>query len=338
MRSHGRPVRRSGAFWVFWLAVAAAACAAVAVTTGQHQADPKGTYAAIFGILALYFVAFFVGRAREVTAGKTADLKGAQRGAQPTIADPTALSNAELYGALAIRPIDKAALKARAQIWETERSGMRSGMLIVVLIFVCVPPMYFLHTFIPTIAGAAVIATFGLCKSFQLMGSGMGGVYELSDRVMAPLGLKVTEHYSVSIEPNLARGGPAPVMRGALEMQGERHNRHVKIRTPAGGGIRTQRTVEVTTGSDQEFELRSRDGLFHAVGEAPQSIRSLIAALPRSSAWNGVWAQAAEGAIVIKRKSAAGSDSLLDLWLGERLADALNLNTTRRSRPVVSEP
>jgi hypothetical protein len=54
MRSEDRPARRSGAFWVFWLALAAAACAAVAVTTGQHQADPQGTYAAIFGILALF--------------------------------------------------------------------------------------------------------------------------------------------------------------------------------------------------------------------------------------------------------------------------------------------
>jgi hypothetical protein len=308
---------------VFWLAAAAAAIVGVAVTTGQHQADPKGTLAAIFGIIALFCVAFFVVRTRDAAADKADDLKGARRGAQLTIEDPTALSDSELYGAMAIRPLDAAALKARAQIWDIQSKGINSGAWIVVVIFLCMPPIYFFHTFVPTVAGAVVIGTWALVKSFRLMGPGMGGVFELTDQVMAPLGLRVTERYEVSIEQSLARGGPAPVTRGALEMQGERYGRHVKIRTPATGGGRATRTTEVTTGSAEVFELRSRDGLFHAVGGAPAAVGQLITDLPRSTAWSGVRAQAKDGKVVVKRKPAGGSDSMLDLWLGERLADAL---------------
>lgn len=324
MRSSDRPVRRSGAFWIFWVAVAAAACAAIALTTGQHQADPKGTLAAIFGVLALLFVGFFVVRIREVTAGKAADLRGARGGAQLTIDDPTALSSSELYGAMAIRPVDGAALKARARTWDEERKGISSAVPIVVLIFLCVPPIYFFHTFIPTIAGAVVIGSFGLYKSFRLMRGGLAGLYDLSDQVMAPLGLNVTEHYTVSVEPSLARGGgPAPVTRGALEMQGERHGRHIKIRTPATGGGRSTRTIEVSTGSSSTFEVRARDGRFHAVGDAPEPIQALIAALPRSSRWTGVRAQAKDGLVVVRRKPAGASDPVLDLWLAERVAAVL---------------
>jgi hypothetical protein len=324
MSSRDQPRRRSGAFWVFWVAVAAAACAAVAVTTGQHQADPKGTLAAIFGILALFFVAFFVSRAREVRVGKAADLKGAQRGERLQVDDPTTLSSAELYGAMAIRPLDDAALKARAKVWDTERTGMSSGIVIVILIFLCVTPIYFFHTFVPTLIGAAVIGTWGVWKSFQLMGPSMGGVYEMTDRVMAPLGLRVTEHYDITIEPNLARaGGLAPATRGALVMEGERHGRHVKIRTPATNGGRSTRTVELGTTSAATFELRCRDGLFHAVGDAPAPVGELIRALPRSAGWKGVKVIGKGDLITVKRKPAAASDPMLDLWLGERLADAL---------------
>jgi hypothetical protein len=325
MRSHDHPVRRSGAFWVFWLAAAAAGCAAVALSTGQHQADPRGTLAGVFGIIALYFVVFFVVRLREVAAGKTADLRGAERGAKLTIHDPTTLTDSELYGAMAIRPLDPTALKARAELWETERKGTSSGALIVILIFLSVPPIYFFHTFVPTIVGAVVIGTFGLVKSVQLMGAGMAGLYDLTDQVMAPLGLKVTERYTVSIEPSLARGGgPGPVTRGALSLSGQRHGRHVRLRTPATSGVRTPRTVEVSTRSDAIFELRSRDGRLHPDGDAPAAVRDLTAALPRSTRWSGIRAHSADGLIVVKRKSAAAQDALLDLWLAERLAGVLS--------------
>jgi hypothetical protein len=269
-------------------------------------------------------VAFFVSRARDVRLGKAADLKAARRGEQLTIADPTTLSSSELYGAMAIRPLDEEALRARAKVWDTERQGMRSGGLIVVLIFLCVPPIYFFHTFIPTLIGAAVIGTWGIWKSFQLMGPAMGGVYEMTDQVMAPLGLRVTEHYDIAIEPSLARGGgPAPATRGALTMEGERHSRQVKIRTPASSG-RSTRTVEVSTDAGATFELRVRDGLFHAVGAAPAAVTDVIAGLSRSSAWKGVRAEGRQDRIVVRHKAAGPSDPMLDLWLAERLADALD--------------
>jgi hypothetical protein len=60
------------------------------------------------------------------------------------------------------------------------------------------------------------------------------------------------------------------------------------------------------------------------VADTPAPVRALIEALPRSASWNGVRAEAQDGQFVIKRKPAGTTDPLLDLWLGERLADALS--------------
>jgi hypothetical protein len=105
-------------------------------------------------------------------------------------------------------------------------------------------------------------------------------------------------------------------------MEGERHGRQVKIRTPASSG-RSTRTVEVSTDAGVTFELRARDGLFHAVGDAPPAVTDLIAGLPRSSAWKDVRAEGTRGRIIVGHRAAGSSDPMLDLWLAERLADVL---------------
>jgi hypothetical protein len=330
MDRHNQPTRRSGRFWVILLLLDMAAIVAVAVTTGQNQANPKGTLAAVFGLVALYFAVFFTVKQREISRGEVADLKGAIRGAhiaagEEKLTDPTQLSEAELYGAMIVKPLDETALEARKKFWAMQRRGTNTGLVLIVLIYLAVLPIYFLHTFVPALLGVVVIGAIALYQSRGLLGQRLGGVYELTDEVMAPLNLKVTERYTVSIEPTLSRpgGGPQAVPRGAFEMKGERHGRHVEIRAPATTGVRSQRTVEITTESSAHFELRAPDGELRAGEGAPATIGALLRGLPRSSRWDGVHGQVGGGVIRIARKSIKSSDPLLDLWLAERLADAL---------------
>ncbi|MFL5823132.1 MAG: hypothetical protein ACJ764_06795 [Solirubrobacteraceae bacterium] len=320
-----RPVRRSGAFWVFCVALVAAACAAIALTAGRNQANPKGALAGIFGVIGLFLVVFFVVKTREIRAGKAADLAGAKRGQRLPVDDPTKLTDSELYAALALTPIDSEALRARAEMWDRERKGTHTGIVICVLIFASVLPVYLLQTFVPLLIGAPLIAGIALYKSSRLLvnGQGLDGAYDLSDQVMAPLGLSVTERYNISFEPRVAQGGWHAATRGALEMQGERYGRRVTIRTPATGGVRSPRSVRVTTPSRQRFELSGRGGRIAPKGSVPAALAETLSSLPASDAWNGVRVHMEGGVVSVDRKSAQGRDPLLDLWLAEHIADAL---------------
>jgi hypothetical protein len=45
--------------------------------------------------------------------------------------------------------------------------------------------------------------------------------------------------------------------------------------------------------------------------------------LPNSTRWNGVRGSAGNGGIEVQRKGVGSGDWLLDLWLAERLAEAV---------------
>jgi hypothetical protein len=322
MIRNARSGRISGAFWVVSLVLVAAGCAVAASTMGANQADPKGAYAVIFGSIGLWLVCFFAVKLRETAPGSNADL--AAVAATDAADDPTILTDDELWAAMAIRPIDDEALRARAALAGTERSGMRLGIVICVLIFLAVPPIYFFHTFVPVLVGAVVIGAIALWKSAALLadGDGLGGIYELTNLAMAPLGLEVSERYRISLEPSLATGGPQARTRGAFEMQGDRYGRHVIVRTVATDGVRSPSHVKVAIHSDAEFRIRF-NGPARSEGAVPDSIEALLVRLPLSPRWNGANVRVKEGVVAVDRRSAQGGNSLLDLWLAERVADAL---------------
>jgi hypothetical protein len=315
----------SGGFWVLCVAVVAVAAAIVATALGRNQADPKAAYTLIFGIIAVFLVVFFAVRVRETARMERADVRTAARPVPVADGDPTKLPDAELWVALAIKPIDADALRARAEIWETVQRGLRLGIVICVLIFLSVPPIYLFHTFVPLIVGAPLIGGIALYKSSRLLadGAALDGLYDVSDRAMAPLGLRVTERYSVTLAPRTPNPGWQTMTTGAMELQGERYGRQVTIRTVATGGIRVPTSVRVTTAAAARFELTARDGKLVVVGDAPQAVKDAVAVLPASGRWDGLRAQVGRGAIEVDRKSAKGSESLLDLWLAERIAGAL---------------
>lgn len=315
--------RRSGTFGIVGVIAVMAIVAAIALNSDPRDADPKGTFVLIFGVLIVFVVVLFVLQRLDLRSAEGADAEAMTTPPQ-SIENPAALEEAELWAAMAIRPIDRAAVKARKDTWSTARSSQNTAMLVTLLIFLTVPPIYLFDTFVPLFVGGPLIAGIALWKSVRLLGGGFDQAYETAGRAMAPLGLDVVEHPDLTIEPKYV-GPPmrmGATLRGALVMAGERHGRPVSVRMPSTGGVRTPSTVRVGA-HPTAFEFKARDGRLKAADGAPEAVRAVLAGVPNSQRWNGVSGSGGGEWIEVARKSSKSGDWLLDLWLAERLADAV---------------
>lgn len=316
------PFRTSARFGLIGVFVVAALIAVVAQSMGQNEAKPKDAFALIFLILGVYLVLLFFLQLRDVSKAEGRDLRALEV-APADIENPATLDEARLWAALAVRPIDDDAIRARKQTWGTTRASIHLGMLICVLIFLSVPPIYLFDTFVPLMIGFPLIAGIALWKSVGLLGGGIEGAYAGAGRAMAPLGLSVIEHPEVTIAvKSISPERLGPQLNGALVLDGERHGRHVTVRMPVGRGVRSPSRVFVS-GTGPFFSFKARDGRLKAGKDAPEAVAALLKAVPNSTRWNGVEGGWNDGSLEIDRKNAGGGDWLLDLWLAERLADAV---------------
>jgi hypothetical protein len=314
-------MRRSSWFGIVGVLVVMVACAFVGLTMGQGDANPKDAYAVIFAIVGGYLVLLFLLQSRDLSVAEAADAR-ASTVAPHEIENPAMVDEPTLFSAMAVHPVDADAIRARKQVWATSRSSIRLGMLICALIFLTVPPIYLLETFVPLIVGVPLIAGIALWKSVGLMTGGLDDAYEAAGRAMAPLGLEVVEQPTLTIEAKSAapfRAGPA--LHGALVLEGRRHGRAVTVNMPTTAGVRSPSEVLVAAPSPA-FEFKTRDGRLKAAKDAPAAVQESLKAVPNSPRWNGVRGEAGPEGVAVRRKSAAGGDMLLDLWLAERVASA----------------
>ncbi len=315
------PFRTSGRFGLIGVFVVAALMIVVAQSFGQDEAKPKDAFALIFLILGVYLVLLFFLQLRDVSKAEGADASALQ-GSVGGIENPATLDEARLWAAMAVRPIDKAAIRARRQTWGTTRASIHLGMLVCALIFLTVSPVYLLDSFVPLIVGSPLIVGIALWKSRSLLGGGIDDAYAGAGRAMAPLGLDLVEHPEVTIQPKgVAPYRVGPELRGALVLEGERHGRHVVVRMPTTAGARSPSRVLLSLPSP-EFEFKARDGRLKAADGAPGGIAARLEEVPSSTRWNGVSGGGGDGALEVHRKSTRNGDWLLDLWLAERLAEA----------------
>jgi len=153
--------RRSGLFGLVGVFVVAGVVAAIALTTGEGQSNPKTTYALIFGVLAVFFIVLFALQRSDMEKVATGSVRGTERavaeGGRP-IENPTTMSEPELWAALAVKPIDAEAVKARSQMWDSGRRSLRLGMIVTLLIFLTVPSIYLFESFLPLLIGGPLIA------------------------------------------------------------------------------------------------------------------------------------------------------------------------------------
>lgn len=319
-----REFRRSATFGIAGVLVVMAAVLVIGLSADPTDPDPKGTFAAIFGVVGAYVVVLFVLQALDL---RRAEGKSVAAPAIPQagVENPATMEEPQLWASMAVAPITKQALQARRRMWGVARRSMSMGWLVTALIFLSVPPIYLLDTWVPFIIGTPVIVGIALWKSVLLLaGRGdLGEAYELSGEAMKPLGLAIVEKPEIHIEPKgVAPFRLGPGLHGALVLEGTRHDRYVGVRMPAGEGVRSKSQVLVGAAAP-EFEFKSRDGRLRAADGAPASAASALDSVPNSTRWKGVKGRAGPEGISVERTGSGSGDWLLDLWLAERLADRL---------------
>ena len=316
--------KRSALFGLIGVFVVAAIVVVIALQSESGAANPKTTYALIFGVVAVFMVILFALQRADLNRVSGADARGSARGAAEggrQIENPTTMEEPALWAAMAVGPIDRDAVKARGQMWEAGRRSQNLAMVVTLLIFLTVPSIYLLESFVPLLIGGPLIVIAALWGGIRALmpGGELDRGYDNVGKAMAPLGLEVTERPSVDIEmvePVSGRHGPR--VRGALTLSGQRNGHPVTVRL---GGSEKTGTSEVTIGAQAPaFEAKSRDGRVRPSNGAPEGIAAALAEVPNSTRWKRVTVEGGPEGIVVTRKGGQQSDWLCDLWLAERLA------------------
>jgi hypothetical protein len=288
--------KRSSRFGLIGVLVVMALVAAIGLTMGSGEANPKLALGLIFGVIGIFVVVLVLLQRADlerVAGGDSAARnRAAAEGGRP-VEDPTAGGEAELWASLAIAPIDAEAIKAQEETWDVGRRSIKLGALVFGLIFLTVPPAYLLESFVPLLIGVPLIVIAALYGAFRALGPGgdLDQGYARTDLAMKPLGLRVTARPQGGFEP---RGPAMPGfdyrLRGATELSGERHGREVTVR------------------------FGDEEDAGHSEVEVIAPCRSFAAKSKRVEVRSGP-----EG-IVVSREKARPGDWLCDLWLAERLA------------------
>ncbi|MET0307038.1 MAG: hypothetical protein ABW196_12540 [Solirubrobacterales bacterium] len=318
--------KRSSRFGIIGVIVVMVACAAIGLTLGSGQANPKLALGLIFGVIAIYCVILFALQRTDLNRVSGSDSRDSSRAAAEggrEIENPTTMSDPDLWAAMAVKPIDADAVKARAAGWEAGRRSQSLAMLVTLLIFLTVPPIYFFESFVPLLIGGPLIVIAAIWGSVRALmpGGELDQGYANVGKAMAPLGLEVTERPSVNIETRDAvTGRVGPKIRGALVLKGSRNGHRVSVRLDS---TETASRSEVTVAAPTpEFEAKSRDGKVRPVDGAPVSIVTALKKAPSSTRWKKVVVEGGPGGIVVTRKGGEQADWLCDLWLAERLLEA----------------
>jgi hypothetical protein len=319
--------KRSSLFGLIGVFVVATIVVVIATTTGEGQSNPKTTYALIFAVLAVFIVGLFALQRSDMERTAGGDARAVERAVAEgggEIENPATMEEQQLWAALAVRPIDHEAIRARSQAWDAGRRSLRLGMIVTLLIFLTVPPIYILESFVPLLIGGPLIAIAAVYGSIRALAPGgeMDRGYENAGVAMAPLGLEVTERPKVEIEARDATTGRVgPKIRGALVLGGERHGRRVSVRL-GSGELSSTSEVAIRVPAP-EFEAKSRDGKVRPPQEAPPAVAETLGSVPSSTRWKKVKVESGPEGIVVSRKGGQQADWLCDLWLAERLADAV---------------
>jgi hypothetical protein len=286
--------KRSGLFGLLGVVVVAIAIAVIALNAESGDPNPKGTLMLIFGVIAVFVVILFVLQRSDLNRVAGSDAKAVSRAVAEgggRIENPATMEEQQLWAALAVKPIDDAAIEARGSMWDSSRRSQKLGWVVMLLILLTVPSIYLFESSVPLLIGGPLIAIAAIYGSVRALAPGgeMDSGYEKVGLAMAPLGLEVTERPRVDIEVREATTGRVgPKIRGALVLSGERHGRSVSVRLGDGSSEVTVREPS------RDFAAKSRK----------------------------LRVESGPDGIVVSRKGSEQAAWLCDLWLAERLADA----------------
>ena len=266
--------QRSSRFGLIGVLVVMALVAVIGLTMGSGEANPKLALGLIFGVLAVFVVVLLLLQRSDLERAAAHE------------------DQAELWAELAIGPIDADAREAQSEMWDVGRRSIKLGAIVFALIFLTVPSIYLLESFVPLLIGGPLIVIAAIYGSVRAIGPGgeLDQGYARLDRAMKPLGLRVSKRPQGGFEP---RGPTMPGfdyrLRGTTELSGKRHGRRVAVRF-GGHEDAGHSEVEIAVPC-HPFEAKSKRV---EVRSGPEGL-------------------------VISRRKAQQNDWLCDLWAAEQL-------------------
>jgi len=284
-------------FGIVGVIVVAVVAAVLALNADQGDPNPKLTLALIFGVIAVFVIGLIALQRADLERAAGGEAAAAGRAAAEAgrqVENPTALSEPELWAAMAVAPIGPEALRAREEGWGAGRRGLRLGALVFVLIILTVPAIYLLESFVPLLIGGPLILAAAIYGAARAIGPGgeIDSAYDRAELMMEPLGLRLAERPRGGFEP---RGPTMPGadyrLRGPTVFAGERRGHAVSIRI---GNHEDPGASEVTVAAPGMHPYEASSKLV-TVRSGPQGI-----VVGRGRGEPGSW--------------------LSDLWLAERLA------------------
>lgn len=313
-----RGFARSRRYGFIGVAVVGGGSAVIALLFGQGNANPTGAYVGIFVLIFGFVAGLLYLQRRDLDSTETRAKKEAA-GSVTEVTDPTTANSRSLLAALAIEPIDEVALEdASDYTWQMGRSSISSGAILMVLIGCAVIPWQLFQTYWTLYLFVPIIVAYaGFLASRVMTASGsLAPIYSASEPTMKPLGLTMTE--APRMQTSARIGGPGRQKRvvGVAVYEGSRHNRAVMLRLAAT----TKTTI---AGSYPAFTVKSSAGKLAPDQRAPATVADVVSPLTASPLWQGVTVTGGERGIVVERKHNRGS-WMCDLWLAERLADAVS--------------
>jgi hypothetical protein len=135
--------KRSSRFGLIGVFVVAALAAVIGLTMGEGESSPTLALALIFGVIGIFVVVLLLLQRSDLEHAAGGDAAARSRAAAEgggPVEDPAALSEAQLWAALATGPIDADAVEAQSEMWDVSRRSFRLGAIVFTLIFLTVPP------------------------------------------------------------------------------------------------------------------------------------------------------------------------------------------------------
>ena len=249
------------------------------------------------------------------------NVRAAREGAAAgTITDPSGLEPNALLVAMATGPVDEEGLVAGGDAaWAIAEQSQRSAMWMTLLIVALMVPAIALQNVKLIVFGAIPIVLYAVFLAGRVLrpGGTLDKAWAASDLYLSPLGLQGEERPDVVFVPRLAGEGMQSKLVGPTVLRGTRHGREVEI-TIQGGRSETHVACAAPA-----FRLKGSRQRVVADGDVPTEVALVLEGLHASPRWTGMKLEAGPDGIVVGRRAANEQRWLYDLWLAERLADAV---------------
>lgn len=313
--------KRSTRFGVIGVAVVIVVTAAIALLFGSGTARPTGALIAIFAIV-FGFVFVLLRMQRRDVDEAAARSRLAQVEAAGPVTDPTTVDTNALLDALAVKPIDHAAVAAATeQTWAFARSSISSAGILMVLIACAVVPWQLFTAYWALYIFVPIIFVYVSYLAARAIGGGgqLDQAYAGAAATLEPLGLRMTERPQVVVRRRFAGPGGQAQVEGAAVYEGERHGREVRVRIEGSDATTT------LAGAVAPFRIEAKAERLRVDGQAPSGVAAAVEPLRASSYWKGVSARGGREGVVVERGHDGALHWMRDLWLAERLAEAAAL-------------